>query len=166
YSFTWGIGEKPHTKFTFFDQYTKAQIALEQALYLKLPRLNFKKSRISSIINQMVSREKIMEQALKLFEPIESCPRFNEKGMDLINTVTVYLKTNYTTSQTSRIINIQRLSLLYRLEIFEKLTGLSLKDSDDLFLMQYYLRLLGKFQYEYFRLKYLENEIDKQVILF
>ena len=148
YSFTWGIGEKPHTKFTFFDQYTKAQIALEQALYLKLPRLNFKKSRISSIINQMVSREKIMEQALKLFEPIESCPRFNEKGMDLINTVTVYLKTNYNTSQTSRILNIHRQSLLYRLEIFEKLTGLSLKDSDDLFLMQYYLRLLGKFQYE------------------
>src|SRR5699024_2126535 len=25
YSFTWGVGEKPHTKFTFFDQYTKAQ---------------------------------------------------------------------------------------------------------------------------------------------
>ena len=148
YSFTWGVGEKPHTKFTFFDQYTKAQIALEQALYLKLPRLTFKKSRISSMVNQMVSREEIMEQALKLFKPIESNPRFNEKGMDLINTVTVYLRTNYNTCQTSRILNIHRQSLLYRLDKFEELIELSLKDNDDLFLIQYYLRILGKFSYE------------------
>ncbi len=146
YSFTWGIGEKPEEKYMFFDQYNKAKISLEQALYLKRPRLNFKQSRLSGMVNQMISREEMMEQALALFEPIELESRFNEEGMDLLTTITVYIKTNYNTSKTARQLNIHRQSLLYRLEKFEELTDLSLDDSDNLFLLQYYLRLLGKFQ--------------------
>lgn len=148
YSFTWGIGEEATEKYQFHYQYHKAQIALEQALYLKTPRMNYKKSRISSIVNQMVEREDILKQAQDLFHPIESMDRFNEGGMDLLTTITVYLKTNYNTSQTARRLNIHRQSLLYRLEKFEELTDLSLDDSDDLFLLQYYLRLLGRFQDE------------------
>ncbi len=146
YAFTWGISEIPQEKYTFYDQYNKAKIALEQALYLKLPRLHFKESRISGIVNQMMPREELMKQALELFEPIESQPRYNEEGMDLITTITAYLKTNYNTSKTARLLNIHRQSLLYRLEKFEELTELSLDDNDELFLLQYYLRLLGKFQ--------------------
>ncbi|MER2064425.1 MAG: helix-turn-helix domain-containing protein, partial [Alkalibacterium sp.] len=70
----------------------------------------------------------------------------NENGMDLINTVIVYIQSNLNTSETSRALVIHRQSLLYRLAKFEDLTGLSLSNADDLFLLQYYLRLLGKFQ--------------------
>lgn len=146
YTFTWGIGAKPQEPHTFYEQYNKAVIALEQALYLKKPRLNFKESRLSGMVNQMISREEIMKQALELLDPIESQSRFNDEGMDLLTTITVYLKMNYNTSKTARLLNIHRQSLLYRLEKFEELTELSLNDNDDLFLLQYYLRLLGNFQ--------------------
>lgn len=144
YTFTWGIHDEPQSEYNFFDQYKKASIALEQALFLKIPRINFKKSRVSSIVHQVANRKDIIEEARALFEPIESNPRFNSEGMDLIGSITVYIQTNFNTSKTARGISIHRQSLLYRLEKFEELTGFSLEDKDDLFLIEYYLRLLGK----------------------
>lgn len=145
YKFTWGIDDKPHTKHNFFEQHKKASIALQQALFLKSSRLNFKKSQLSRMIHQIINRETIIDEAQSFFAPIESNSRFNSEGMNLIHTIAIYIQTNFNTSQTAREINIHRQSLLYRLEKFEKLTDRSLNDCDDLFLIEYYLRLLGKF---------------------
>lgn len=143
--FNWGIAERPKAETDFPEQYRTAKIALEQTIDLNVSRLNFKQSRITSIINQMVPHHKVRQQALSLLDPIISNDRFNENGMDLINTITIYLKTNLNTSETSRKLNIHRQSLLYRFAKFEELTHLSLDSADDLFLLQYYLRLLTRF---------------------
>lgn len=143
--FNWGIADKTQEKNSFPEQYRTAKIALEQTIDLNISRLNFKQSRITSIINQMTPRHKVRQQAYTVLDPITTSDRFNENGMDLLTTITVYLKTNLNTSETSRKLNIHRQSLLYRFEKFEELTKLSLSDADDLFLLQYYLRLLAKF---------------------
>lgn len=148
YRFHWGLSEKPQADFSFSDQYEKAKIALDQALNLGLPLLTYKQSQITRIVNQLISRDEARQQAHSLFAPITSHPRFNEEGMDLMKTLIVYLKSNLNTSETARKLNIHRQSLLYRFEKLEELTKLSLTDIDDLFLLQYYLRLLGLFREE------------------
>ena len=144
-TFNWGIAERPQGETNFPEQYRTAKIALEQSIDLHISRLNFKQSRITSLINQMTPQHKVRQQALNLLDPILSNDRFNENGMDLLTTITTYLKTNLNTSETSRQLNIHRQSLLYRFTKFEELTELSLDSSDDLFLLQYYLRVLTKF---------------------
>lgn len=146
FRYHWGIAERTSEKNAFPEQYRKAKIALEQALDLNISRLDFRQSRITSLINQMTPRHKVREQAYALLDVIIQNDRYNENGMDLIQTVIVYIKTNLNTSETSRELSIHRQSLLYRLAKFEELTTLSLNNADDLFLLQYYLRLLGKFQ--------------------
>jgi len=146
FRFHWGIAERTLEENAFPEQYRKAKIALEQAVDLNLSRLDFRQSRITSIINQITPRHKIRGQAFELLNVILDNDRYNENGMDLIETVITYIKTNLNTSETSRELMIHRQSMLYRLAKFEELTGLSLSNSDDLFLLQYYLRLLGKFQ--------------------
>lgn len=146
FSFHWGIAERSIDENAFPEHYRKAKIALEQAVDLNIKRLDFRQSRITSIINQITPRHKVKEQAYALLNVILQNDRYNEKGMDLINTVIGYIKTNMNTSETSRILLIHRQSLLYRLAKFEELTNLSLSNADDLFLLQYYLRLLGMFQ--------------------
>lgn len=143
--FHWGIAEKPIQTTNFSEQYRKAKVALEQAIDLNISRLNFKQSRITSLVNQMTPHKKAREQALEMLNPILTNKRLNENGMDLIATIVVYIKSNFNTSKTSRELMLHRQSLLYRLEKFEELTRLSLTNPDDLFLLQYYLRLLNKF---------------------
>ncbi|MCC5890914.1 MAG: helix-turn-helix domain-containing protein, partial [Alkalibacterium sp.] len=143
--FHWGIAEKPISTTNFPEQYRKAKIALEQAIDLNIARLNFKQSRITSLVNQMTPHKKAREQALEVLDPILANKRLNENGMDLIETIVVYIKSNFNTSKTSRELSLHRQSLLYRLDKFEELTRLSLTNADDLFLLQYYLRLLNKF---------------------
>ncbi|GAB2481071.1 purine catabolism transcriptional regulator PucR [Alkalibacterium psychrotolerans] len=143
--FHWGIAEKPIETTNFPEQYRKAKVALEQAIDLNISRLNFKQSRITSLVNQMTPHKKAREQAIELLNPILTNNRLNENGMDLIETIVVYIKSNFNTSKTSRELMLHRQSLLYRLEKFEELTQLSLTNADDLFLLQYYLRLLNKF---------------------
>ena len=62
-------------------------------------------------------------------------------SMELMNTLTTYIKTNYNISETARVLCIHRQSLLARLRKIEELTGLSLKDHDDLFVLEVYSRL-------------------------
>lgn len=146
FRFHWGIAERTLEENAFPEQYRKAKIALEQAVDMNISRLDFRQSRITSIINQITPRHKVREQAFALLDVIMQNDRYNENGMDLLNTVITYMKTNLNTSETSRELMIHRQSLLYRLAKFEDLTTLSLSNADDLFLLQYYLRLLGKFQ--------------------
>ena len=61
--------------------------------------------------------------------------------MDLVSTVKEYIRTNYNSSLTSRNLHLHRQSLLYRLEKIQDLTGLSLSDHKDLFLLEVYVRI-------------------------
>lgn len=58
-----------------------------------------------------------------------------QRNMDLIGTFSTYNECHGNVSQTARLLNLHRQSLLYRLRKIETLTGLSLIDTDDLFLL-------------------------------
>jgi purine catabolism regulator len=53
-----------------------------------------------------------------------------------MQTLMVYLATNYNASQTAKQLHLNRHSLLYRLRKIEHLTGLSLSDHEDLFVLE------------------------------
>ncbi|MDQ7860966.1 helix-turn-helix domain-containing protein [Peribacillus frigoritolerans] len=59
----------------------------------------------------------------------------DQRNMDLIETFSVYNQFQGNVSQTARSLNLHRQSLLYRLRKIESLTGLSLIDPEDLFLL-------------------------------
>ncbi len=62
---------------------------------------------------------------------------------DMINTLAAYLQNRTNVSVTARRLHLHRQSLLYRLKKIEMLTGRSLDDADDLFLLELCVRLLG-----------------------
>lgn len=61
--------------------------------------------------------------------------------MDLIGTFIAYNQFHGNVSQTARSLNLHRQSLLYRLRKIESLTGLSLIDPDDLFLLDLSIKI-------------------------
>lgn len=63
-----------------------------------------------------------------------------QRQMDLIGTFSAYNHYQGNVSQTARALNLHRQSLLYRLRKIESLTGLSLVDPDDLFLLELCVR--------------------------
>ena len=63
-------------------------------------------------------------------------------GMDFIETLKEYCKCNYKISQTARNLHIHRQSLLYRLQKIEDLTGLSLDNHRDIFLLELCILIL------------------------
>ena len=58
------------------------------------------------------------------------------KNTDYIETLRTYINCNYNISETARLCSLHRQSLLYRLEKIEELCGMSLKNHEDLFLLE------------------------------
>lgn len=58
------------------------------------------------------------------------------KNTDYIDTLRTYINCNYNISETARLCSLHRQSLLYRLEKIEELCGMSLKNHEDLFLLE------------------------------
>lgn len=71
-----------------------------------------------------------------------------DRGLDLIRTLMVYIRNRCNVSQTARELNLHRQSLLYRLGKIEALTGLSLTESDDLFLLDLSIKLWTTGQFD------------------
>ena len=138
----WGLGEPTPKKNDFAAQYKRAKMALEFGLHVKRTRSSYKESRISNLLFQNNSMAEIQQQAESFLSPIRDNLRFNEEGMDLIQTLQVYIQSNYNRSLTARKLNIHRQSLQYRLEKVESLIDCSLENHDDLFLLECYLRIL------------------------
>ena len=70
-----------------------------------------------------------------------------DKGssMELIQTLMEFLKNNGNSSLTARNLHLNRQSLLYRLKKIEALTGMSLSQRKDLFLLEIYTRIHSDF---------------------
>lgn len=147
YRFFWGIGEVPPKERGFSQQYKKALFALEQCIDSNLPerRLTYKDSRITGLIYHASGNEQLKDQAQQTLGKIFENDKNNTLGMNLMQTLTTFLKCNYNASLTARELHLHRQSLLYRLEKIEQLTECSLSNHDDLFLLEFYSRLLLKF---------------------
>lgn len=144
YKFIWGTSEIRMDNANFKRYYENAMFALNLCENSKLKkRVGFKETRIYGVINELCKNEeqnKLASETLKqLIEKSET------SGVNLIDTLNVYIRNNYNVSQTARSLNIHRQSLLYRLKKIEELTGMSLYSHDDLFVLETYLRMLFKF---------------------
>lgn len=64
-----------------------------------------------------------------------------KREMDLINTFIVYNENAGNVSQAARVLNLHRQSLLYRLRKIESLTNLSLTNPDDVFLLDFSIKI-------------------------
>lgn len=102
-------------------------------------RTHFDDTQLSSLFVHLIANEEVKQILLSVISPLLA---YDEgKGMDLIQTFSVYRKTSGNVSKTARELNLHRQSLLYRLRKIESLTGKSLVNPDDLFLLEFAVKL-------------------------
>ena len=147
YDFYWGIGDMSPIPYTFRKQFKKAKLALEQCINSNIvsKRLTYKQSRITSIVYQYSENAELINQAKEILGCLISIDSESGKSMDLMLTLVTFFKCNYNTSLTARELHLHRQSLLYRLDKIEQLTGFCLSNHDDLFILEFYSRLILKF---------------------
>jgi len=139
--FSWGIGENHGGLYTFHEGYKDCMTALEIGRNFKGigQRSTYANTGMFRILSVLVKDSASMEMMHTIIGKVASYDQ--EKGLDLLHTLAVYVKNHCNVSQTSRELSLHRQSLLYRLKKIELLTERSLNDSDDLFLLQLCLQL-------------------------
>ncbi|MBA2175018.1 PucR family transcriptional regulator ligand-binding domain-containing protein [Halobacillus locisalis] len=140
-SIKWGISCFKDGYFTFHQSYEEAKIALQigDNQTGDSNRTFFDDTRMNRLL-MALSQEKEVEGIVG--ETLQRLIEYDEKRQtDLIHTFIVYNKYNSNVSKAARELNLHRQSLLHRLRNIEQLTGLSLLDADDLFLLELSVRL-------------------------
>lgn len=139
--FSWGIGENHAGSFTFHLSYKDALIALEIGRNHNGPgtRSTYANTGVFRMLSVLARDSNATEMMNKTIGAIAAYDK--ERGLDLLHTLSSYLQNQGNVSQTSRTLSLHRQSLLYRLNKIEALTGRSLSNPDDLFLLQLCLKL-------------------------
>ncbi len=140
-SIEWGISCFKDGYFTFHQSYEEAKVALSIGHNQTgdSNRTFFDDTRMNRLL-MALSQEKEIEGIVG--ETLQRLIEYDEKRQtDLIHTFIIYNKYNSNVSKAARELNLHRQSLLHRLRNIEQLTGLSLLDADDLFLLELSVRL-------------------------
>lgn len=140
-TFSWGIGKHKGGIGDFSQSFKKAKAALDMGrTQIGIgKRLKFDEMRMNRLLLNLAINEEVQEI---IAAPILPLVEYDEKrDMDLINTFKGYNRNSGNVSQTARELNLHRQSLLYRLRKIESLTGLSLVNPDDLFLLDFSIRV-------------------------
>ena len=92
------------------------------------------------------SSRDILEASIDLLAPLMDSTQ-NQKhgnsGSDLTATLSAYIRCGFNVSKAAKKLNIHRQSMIYRLHRIEDLTGLSLSDPDNIYLLWTALRVLN-----------------------
>lgn len=139
--FSWGVGKRVEGKDNFKSSYQKAKAALEMGRgeFGTGRRTHFDDTQLSSLLLNLAINEEVKQIALSVLSPLINYD--DGKGMDLIKTFAIYRANSGNVSKTARKLNLHRQSLLYRLRKIETLTGKSLVNPDDLFLLEFAVKL-------------------------
>ncbi|GGF19812.1 hypothetical protein GCM10010954_18230 [Halobacillus andaensis] len=138
---SWGISMHKDGIYTFHKSYNEAVTAynIGRQQHEIGERTFFSDTRMNRLL-MALSHEKEIEQIVK--NTLHKLIEYDQKRQtDLIHTFIVYNKYNSNVSQTARALNLHRQSLLHRLRNIEQLTGLSLLNADDMFLLELSVRL-------------------------
>jgi PucR family transcriptional regulator, purine catabolism regulatory protein len=132
---SWGIGNYSEDFKGFTESYQHANVALNIGRRKKGTgtRMMYEKTRVDRVLLNLAQNNEMKEVIMSTIEPLVQYD--NQRNMDLIGTISVYNQFQGNVSQTARSLNLHRQSLLYRLRKIETLTGLSLIDPEDLFLL-------------------------------
>jgi len=132
---SWGIGEPHSGDKAFHASYSDARTALDIGNRQKGEGhvTTYAETGIYRILRTLIHHEELRKLTLqtigKLFEQDE------DRGLELLHTLKTYIRNQGNVSQAARALNLHRQSLLYRLKKIESLTGRTLTNPDDLFLI-------------------------------
>ncbi|MFC7060931.1 PucR family transcriptional regulator [Halobacillus seohaensis] len=138
---SWGISMHKDGLYVFHKSYNQAVTAhnIGRQQHEIGERTFFSDTRMNRLL-MALSHEKEIEEIVK--NTLHKLIDYDQKRQtDLIHTFIIYNKFNSNVSQTARALNLHRQSLLHRLRNIEQLTGLSLLNADDLFLLELSVRL-------------------------
>lgn len=137
----WGISESYSERAEFARLYKNAASALHYCINSreKSRRFTYQKTKKVQIISLLSDSSEMRDSARQLLGRIV---RYDaDSRIDLLNTLSAYIQANYNASQTARDMHLNRQSLLYRLEKIESITGMSLDNHDDLFVLEVFLHV-------------------------
>ncbi|MBO1000463.1 PucR family transcriptional regulator ligand-binding domain-containing protein [Bacillus sp. SD075] len=132
---SWGHGNYIEGFQGFAESYKHANVALHIGRRKKGlgNRMVYENTRVDRVLLNLAQNKDMKEIIMTTIEPLVQYDK--NRNMDLISTFSAYNQFHGNVSQTARSLNLHRQSLLYRLRKIESLTGLSLVDPDDLFLL-------------------------------
>lgn len=145
---SWGIGNYHEDLGGFKKSYENAKLALTIGRRKNGGgnRTLYEQTHIDRILLSFAQNEEMKDVILSTINPLVQYDK--QRNMDLIGTLNSYHRCHGNVSQTARFLNLHRQSLLYRLRKIESLTGLSLVDPDDLFLLDLSIRIWKMGHYE------------------
>lgn len=132
---SWGIGGYCEDFEGFAESYQNANVALNIGRRKKGigHLMMYENTRVDRVLLNLAQNNEMKEVIMSTIGPLIQYD--GQSNMDLISTFSAYNQYHGNVSQTARSLNLHRQSLLYRLRKIESLTGLSLIDPDDLFLL-------------------------------
>lgn len=142
----WGASEVSRDNTVSFDRlYQSAYLSLQYCVNSQSERhvFTYKDSQFHEIISDLSGSETIKTAADETLKKLIEYEK--NSSTDLIRTLTEFIKNNYNASLTARHLHLNRQSLLYRLKKIETLTGLSLSDRRDLFLLEIFTRIYSDY---------------------
>lgn len=126
----WGIDDEPKVK-NFQKSFHNAQAALNIGLQQKDERKRFTITNVSLYKVLLTLQDSPDVEKLIAATIGKLVKHDKEKNAELVKTLSSYIENLGNISQTARELYIHRQSLLYRITQIEKITGLSLRHSDD-----------------------------------
>ena len=132
---SWGIGNYNEDILGFKESYQNAKVALNICRNKKGigNRVMYENTRVDRVLLNLFQNPEMKEIIMTTVEPLLEYN--NQRNLDLIETISTYNHYQGNVSKTAKALFLHRQSLLYRLRKIEELTGLSLVDPDDLFLL-------------------------------
>ncbi|MBU8907340.1 PucR family transcriptional regulator [Desertibacillus haloalkaliphilus] len=137
---SWGIGKQYGFKH-FHESFNEAQMALNIGRRQKGPghQSTYADTRVDRALMSLLGNEELQQITDSTIGSLVEYSK--DRGIDLIHTFVSYNQNRGNVSQTARKLNLHRQSLLYRLRKIESLTGCSLDNPDDVFLVDLSIKL-------------------------
>ncbi len=137
----WGISESRIGVSDFGQLYANASLALQYCFLSggMQHRISYKDTKKALIISVLSNHTEIKKNAHEIIQPLIDYDE--NSGVGLLQTLNEYIRTNYNISQTARNLHIHRQSLLYRLKKISSLTGMSIDEHDDLFVLEAFTKI-------------------------
>ncbi len=137
----WAIGSQHERPNQFYKSYKEAKLSLyigkkKGALHR---RIHYYDTTFERAILSLMKNDEMIDIVSATIYPLVQYDE--KKENDLIKTFNVFFNHQCNVSKTARALNLHRQTLLYRLRKIESLTGLSLNNSDHLFLLTLSLKV-------------------------
>ena len=138
----WGISGASRENSEMYHQLChNAQLALRYCINDKNSGyiFTYKDTKFQQVISELSSNRNIKKIAEETLAPLVVHDKTS--SMDLVGTLTEFIRNNGNTSLTARNLHLNRQSLLYRIKKIETLTGMSLNERKDLLMLELFTRI-------------------------